>query len=353
MKHSSRILWVDLLKIISIFGVLIIHSAAPLLITYHKSSYDWWVGNLYDSLVRWCIPVFFMLSGMFVLDHVQRHSLRFFFRSRSVRIVIPFLFWSGLYFLWRIKVNGEPISVVKSLSLFFLEPAYYHLWFIYTLIGLYAISPVLGGYLKSASKKNKFAFVLLWFVFGSLVPTVESITNIKTYLSIETPGYIFYYAGYFMLGYILKDTNVRGWVLFALLLLFIAAFFSTAYGTYYMTVINNGGTFSDVFYNYYSVNVLLMSLCVYLIIKSITLPSFLANNHLLFSSVGLIAATIPGIYLIHAMVISFLKRGRLSNSLEMCDSAIGIPIFTLITFIISFCLIVVLKQLPFVKKIVP
>jgi surface polysaccharide O-acyltransferase-like enzyme len=355
MGYTRRVIWADLLKIFAIYGVIIIHSSAPYLVEYDKSEADWWAGNLYDSFYRWCIPVFFMVSGTFILEQVQKESVRHFILKRFKRIGFPFFLWSAFYFFWRISVNKEQISLTEALRLFIKEPAYYHLWFIYTLIGLYFLSPFIGIYLKYASKGNIRFFLLSWFIFGSLLPTVESLLSIETYLSIATPSSIFYYTGYFMLGYLLKSTDIKGRWLILLVLLFVTAFIFTVCGTYYLSVKAKDGRFTEALYEYYSVNVLTMSIPVFLIIKSIRWPDVLIEcktaNYFLHS----LALCIPGIYLVHAIVISVLKR-NVSQYMaidKVFNPWIGIPLFATFVLIVSFCIVYAIKQVPGLKSMVP
>lgn len=355
MAYASRVIWADLLKIFAIYGVIVIHSSAPYLVEYDKSEADWWAGNLYDSFCRWCIPIFFMLSGAFILEQVQKESVRHFLLKRFKRICVPFFLWSALYFLWRVSVNNEKISLTEILRLFIKEPAYYHLWFIYTLIGLYFLSPFIGIYLKHASKGNVRFFLLTWFIFGSILPTIESLFSIETYLSIATPSSIFYYTGYFILGYLLKSIHIKGRWLFLLVLFFITAFVFTAYGTYYLTVVLKDGHFTEALYEYYSVNVLIMSIPVFLLIKSIRWPDVLIECKTANFFFHSLAFCIPGIYLVHAIVLSVFKGNVLQYMAidKVFNPWIGIPLFAALVLIVSFCIVYAIKQVPGLKSLVP
>lgn len=355
MIDAKRVAWADILKVFAIVGVIVIHSSAPYLVEYEGSSSAWWAANLYDSVCRWCIPVFFMLSGTFLLEQVQKQSLRKFFLKRLKRICIPFFFWSAVYFFWRISVNHERISFTDILRLFVKEPAYYHLWFIYTLIGLYFLSPIIGVYLKHASKANIRGVMLMWFVLGSFLPTIELLFGIETYLSIATPSFIFYYAGYFVLGYLLKNVYVsRKWLVFLITIFFIALFF-TVYGTYILTVKVKNGVFTDVLYEYYSVNVLLMSIPVFLVFKSISRPFIIIENSKAKPFFHSLAVSIPGIYLVHAIVVSFFKRGILQFMVpdKGTDPWIAIPWFASIVLSVSFGLIYVIRLIPGLRSMIP
>lgn len=355
MIIKKRILWVDLLKILSIYGVITIHSSAPLLITYDKNHFAWWVGNLYDSLSRWCIPVFFMLSGFFILEQAQRDSLRQFYQKRFNRIIIPFIMWSASYFLWRILVNKEQLGFCKIFRLFVEEPAYYHLWFIYTLIGLYLLAPFMSKYLQYAGKRELSTFILLWFIFGSLVPTAEDLFKFSAYLSIGTPGGVFYYSGYFILGYILKNIRINGWKQISFCALFLFTFIITAYGTYYLTVKSNGGNLIDTFYEYYNTNILFMSLAVFLIAKSIKLPDVHTHHEMSLKLIHAVAACVPGIYLIHAMVLSVFKGDLLPLmfSETTFNPVFSIPLFSLLIFTVSLCLVYFMKHIPGLSCCIP
>ncbi|MGH8822038.1 MAG: acyltransferase family protein, partial [Rhodoferax sp.] len=63
----------------------------------------WWAGNVYDSLTRSSVPLFFMVSGATLLP--KQEPIRAFFAKRFIRIVPPLLFWS-IFYLWWLSYNG-------------------------------------------------------------------------------------------------------------------------------------------------------------------------------------------------------------------------------------------------------
>ncbi|NLG17642.1 MAG: acyltransferase family protein [Fibrobacter sp.] len=349
---SGRLLWPDILKILSIYGVVLIHSAAPMLTRYDSvGMQNWWVANIYDSLVRWCIPVFFMASGAFLIAKAGKESPGQFFMRRSRKIIVPFLIWSAVYFLWRIYLNGEDLQWTSFFSMLFREPIYYHLWFIYILIELYLLAPVLGVYVKSAGMKNQLYLLSLWFIFCSILPMLEIICGFQTILSIGSTVSFINYAGYFFLGYFLHDIKLKPVYLPFLFLLFALGFLATAYGTFYLSIIKGNGTFSGVFYEYYTVNVLAMSVSVFLIIKSI--PVFQVSSRGILT--GIIAACVPGIYFVHAIVIAVFKRNLLGFTLSESSlrPSIGIPVFALAVFGISLVITQIIKIIPGIRCAIP
>jgi len=353
--NNNRLLWVNLLKIASIFSVIIIHSSAPLLVKYNESGPEyWWIGNLYNSFSRWCIPVFFMISGAFLIEKAQKESLSRFFFQRFHKIFIPFIFWSGIYYLWRFYGNIEKISLYKFITLLLQEPVYYHLWFIYILIELYLLAPFIGVYVKSADTSNRLFFLAIWLMFGIVLPMLQSCFMFTSYFSFVTTGNVISYLGYFLLGFLLREYAAGKVVRFFFIVLFLLGFFLTACGTFYFTVIRNGGVFSDCFYNYYSVNVLLMSVSIFIFAKSSPVPDWIKNTRS-SNLITTIASAIPGIYLIHALVLALLKRGLpgIMMNETMYGPAVGIPLFTIVIFFISCIIVLLIRSIPILKHIVP
>ena len=355
MNNNNHLLWASILKIVAIYAVILIHSSAPLLVQFNEiSPQSWWIGNLYNSLSRWCIPVFFMLSGAFLIEKMTNSTPLHFYQRRFERVLVPFIAWSVIYLLWRIYFNNENLAITSFFKLFFQEPLYYHLWYLYVLVELYLFTPVIAAYVKNADLKNVIYFLILWFVFSSIVPLIEAVYKVSIWFSLSSSYSAFQYVGYFILGYILRNTVLKGSLLVLSFFALLFSFFVTAYLTTLFTW-RNDGQFIDLFYEYFSFNVFLMAMCIYLIAKSIRLPVFLTNFENRFHLTETIAACVPGIYFIHAIVIGILKRNYLGFHVSDITSftAIGLPLFSLMVFVGSFLIVSLLKQMPVIKVILP
>lgn len=357
MNSDKRLLWPEGLKIIAVFAVILIHSAAPLLIAYQRlGEIAWWIGNLYDSLARWCIPVFVMLSGTFVIDKAKGADLGRFLRRRGRRVVVPLLAWSAIYFLWRIHANHEELTFGDFFSLLLQEPAYYHLWFLYMLIGLYVLAPVVNTYMTNASPRGLLYLVGLWGIFGSVIPMLESHFGFVLYPLAGPADSVLRYLGYFVLGRMLRDvTPGSGWRM-PLTGVFLLGYSVTALGTYYLTVVRGAGIFNGLFYEYYSLNVLAMAVSILLVAKSFGLKA--ASIQARASGGGIlggVAACVPGIYLVHAMVIAILKRGMAGFAFSQTTfhPALGVPAFSFAVFGISLAFAFVIRRVPVLRWIVP
>ncbi|MBD3317911.1 MAG: acyltransferase family protein [Chitinivibrionales bacterium] len=352
---TVHLLWADSLKIIAMFGVVLIHSAAPLLIAYReRGPVVWWIGNLYDSLARCCIPIFFMLSGALLLNAAGRMPPGVFLRRRFRRIGIPFLFWSAVYFIWEKTFNRGGIPYLSFLGNIIREPTYYHLWFLYVLMGLYLIAPLLGIYVHTAGRRNKTYLLMLWLAFGSIVPFLELYFDTPVYFMASTPNSVFRYAGFFMLGHFLHHARrtARHRIIFAML--FIVGFAATLLGTYFVTVIEAGGTFNGVFYEYYSPNVALMAAALFMLWRRV--PKSVSDQPTSLKSriITMVAAGTPGVYLVHALVISILNRGIIGFALDqfILHPSLGVPLFAIIVFVVSLGIVSIMRTIPGMRELV-
>src|SRR5665213_1648897 len=88
--------WINNIRLIALYAVIILHSTAPLLMQYGKvSTSDWLMADILNAMVRFAVPVFVMVTGALLLH--RDYQLGDFLKKRLSRIVWPFLFWSLVY----------------------------------------------------------------------------------------------------------------------------------------------------------------------------------------------------------------------------------------------------------------
>src|SRR3712207_2098915 len=97
-SEKATTLWVDNLRIVAAFAVVVIHVSSGVMDEQATGSTNWWIGNLYNSMMRWCVPAFVMVSGLLLLDPSKNESIRLFYRKRTRRVLVPLLFWT-MFFL--------------------------------------------------------------------------------------------------------------------------------------------------------------------------------------------------------------------------------------------------------------
>ncbi|MFC2063832.1 acyltransferase, partial [Chloroflexota bacterium] len=159
--------WLNNSRILAIFVVLLAHSADVVIVTNQIGTYNWWIGNVYDILGRWSVPVFVMVSGALLLNPSRKEDLNTFYRKRLSRILLPILFWSVFYILITIRFGEYWLGHSPSFSSILMDLAagkpFFHLWFLYMILGLYLFTPFLRKIVENTTRKELRLFVILGF----------------------------------------------------------------------------------------------------------------------------------------------------------------------------------------------
>lgn len=364
---SNRNYAFDLLRALATVSVVALHASGPVLYSYGRiPAGEWWTANFIDSAVRYSVPAFLMLTGALLLPRVERTGS--FLKKRFARLLGPFLFWSLVYLAvalyFQPRGSGDWMSIVHRLQ----SGISYHLWYVYMLIGIYLILPVLQRWIAHAERRDQEYFLILW-----LVALFASQRFVAPYLPDFNLMYFSGYIGYPVLGnylnsYFREETpsgNRKGIALFLLLAGFLVTFFATGW------VSHTNHRFDQTFYEYLSFNVVAMATGVFLLV----LP---ANSEKTGSRTRVAIENISrysyGIYLSHVFVLklaTFLQWDLLvlklisyiqwdwltamasgsgatqSGTTAMAlHPAIGIPLLTVVTTLVAWGITRALHQLP-------
>lgn len=173
LKTDNRVVWVDWMRVAACFMVFVVHATEPFYLGGQGSQIlteaDAYWASLFDSLVRACVPLFIVASSY--LQFPLHYSSGEFFRRRVVRVLVPFVLWTAVYaFVW-----GEPAENFQNLMLNFNYSAG-HLWFVYMLIGVYLLMPLLSPWAERVSKRELQVYLGIW-AFTSLIPIIRDVVS--------------------------------------------------------------------------------------------------------------------------------------------------------------------------------
>lgn len=137
-QNSGLKNYISNLRNIATFAVILLHVTAPFVLQFNKISFaSWQLANLLDSMLRFGVPVFVMISGAVLLDRSE--PLSTFLSKRLKRVVLPFLFWSLVYFIFVYAGSFQKFSTLQLLQTLMnklLKGTYYHLWYVYMILGI-------------------------------------------------------------------------------------------------------------------------------------------------------------------------------------------------------------------------
>ena len=343
---SQRVASYDVLRVAATFAVVALHLSAQHWADTDIYSTAWQAFNLYDSLVRWTVPVFVMISGVFFLAGTQ--SLRQILRKNVLRIVTAFIFWSALYAAYAYFFNKCALST--AVTLFF--SGHYHMWFLFMIVGLYLIVPLLRPIAQNETLLRY--FLLLALVFNFLLPQLGALLSLfswplySSYLSLS--GMLYYhftlgFAAYFMLGRYLSRKELSPKAARWCYALGVAGLIVTVVMTSYAS--RRLDTATVLFYNYDSVGVLLMCLAVFVFARRhLNFPSLGEKGH---ARIRALSRWSFGAYLVHPLFIETFDQFLGVNTLS-CNAFFSVPLLTLLIGTLSFLVSALLSRVPIVNK---
>ena len=325
LAEKFHIVWLDIVRLIAMFAVVCCHCTDPFNFfpgtAPNIGEIKFW-GAAYGALLRPCVPLFVMITGALLLP--VRGEASTFYKKRIPRVLFPFLIWSVLYnlFPWitgLLGLNSQIIldffpyagedvmrqSFAVALEYILMIPLNFsilavHMWYIYLLIGLYLYLPIFSAWVEKASERAKLYFLLAWGV-TLLLPYYNEFA--ADYLwgtcSWNSFGMLYAFAGfhgYLLLGHYLRNLE---WSLTKTLSIgipmFAIGYAVTFFGFRHMTALPGcTDEMLELFFTYCSINVLMLTLPVFMIAKKIRVRSAMMKKALANLTVcGF------GIYMVH------------------------------------------------------
>jgi surface polysaccharide O-acyltransferase-like enzyme len=342
---------VDLIRTLAIGLVVLLHASNEALQASSVPMPYWWTALVYKSLSLSCVPLFVMLSGALLLQPDKLYEpIRVFLKKRFSRIGLAFVFWSMVYLAWGFFVYKVPLTldnVVLGIVKDLFTGAWYHFWFIYLIIGLYLITPVLRVIIANGNPRITRYLIALWFASVAVLPLVQLGFGYMLDAGVFVLGG---FIGYFVMGNYLQKITLRNALLYGVL---AASFVCTVFGTWLMTYPLSGLQQSNYFLGYLTVNVIVGSVALYLLLIKVK-PTWPGINHPLRPLVHAISNNTLPIFLFHVIILEIFERGLLGFKISYTTLSpiIEIPLLAVLTFLITLGLVLLMRRVPVLKKLI-
>ncbi|MCK1793563.1 acyltransferase [Pseudomonas violetae] len=340
--------WIHCVKAMAIVMVVILHITAPYHYRFNEMPvWAWSVVNFYEAIVRPCVPLFFMASGFLLLRFNEPASL--FFYKRLNRILVPLLFWTVSYVVWKIYYGGQRFVDFGGVAQMLMFPVSYHLWYLYAIIGCYLFLPILRKWTVGGERVLLWFYCCLWFFAVGVLPLLQKYFGLKNQIDMSyATGYI----GYFVLGYLLGTREYSVWHAAICAVVIVLSTSITGYLTSNLTLANEGVLVAD-FTAVLSPSVIVASAAWFIFIKYIIVEysKFLPGK--LYDFVISLSAASFGIYLIHVIVLDLVVGfyGQYFG-LEFEGLTWVIPFLSLIIILVSYSLVLMMARIKYLGRIV-
>lgn len=295
---KQRVFFFDLLRCVAAVAVIAIHVLGP----YREQLGviplgEWLTAVSVNSVSRWAVPVFIMISGALLLSDTRPFNLKYYVQRRLGKVFIPFVVWSVFYaYLSGWGASGFDSEVSQDvLANGWHHETYYHLGFFYYFIPLYLVIPFFQILVQKTDNTALFVLVMLWMI-----------TTAFFLFSFDGPwsNQYYLYSGYLLLGYVCyQNLPLDRSLVFGVTILGIAALVVTAVMVLSESMQENAYTVGR-WLSYKTLNTVLAATMIFMLGRYFGERLSGKAKQL----VGLISAHSLGIYILHPLFLWPMKN---------------------------------------------
>jgi len=348
--ETNRIIYLDIMRILAVFCVVILHVSATGFFRYPLYTTEWQVFNIFDSAVRFCVPLMVMISGALFLDPAKEIPVRKLYRKNILRVITAFLVWSAFYFIFLSGIlQGVIWSFDEFLGSFFTGQI--HMWFLYMIVGLYIIVPLLRKI--TPGKKLTEYFLIVALVFAIIIPAIMkadfplhgvfagNLENMNLYFILGFP--VYFVAGYYFSKYPVKKTiRMIIYILGVLSVIFTIVMTSYISRSAYSDYMPN-----DLLHDYLLPNTAITTLALFLFFKSRFEGKVFTESAI--KRISLLSKCSFGIFLVHVFfMVQFFML--LDFYRIIYNPAILIPVISVAIYACSFVVSFLLNKIPVLNR---
>lgn len=350
MKKPQYNFTIDVIRVIALSGVILIHTAN---VIYARLDFfggiNWWIANILNSAARISVPLFLLVSGSLLL--AKDTSFEPMLKRIATRLLLPLFIWTCLYALW----DGKDFSL-SAFSLPFLTIIFtgkiFHLYFLVILSGLYFVTPFLRSFLSQHPFSVHITLTRFLLILGALYGLLQFVLSrcsLENMFSLWIP-----YTGLFLAGYVFKEklaikTSIllAGYVTGLLITVGLNYVYYEAL-TKNVTLFSTPGCIAHYPDYFLSINVLLMSLCSYILLLKVPFEKLINTQGK--TIIKSIANASFGMYLSHLFLI-YLIDAKLHAFDYITPLWLALFLRCFVIFLLSYGLTVVAMRIPAIKYI--
>lgn len=198
--ESNRLAWIDYAKGLTIILVVYHHSFLTLVNSGVKVNS--WLINANLSVYSFRMPMFFMLSGVFIAKGLQKRGLRKYIFYRSKYLLYPYLLWTTIQVTSKLAFSEyihSPWSLESYLVIFYEPNATAQFWYLITLFNTAIVFAIFSYKLRLS----------IWhqFAFGVLLYMASPFLSFNSMIQDTTRFYVYLVFGSLVSNFILSERN--------------------------------------------------------------------------------------------------------------------------------------------------
>ncbi len=166
--RKERLYYLDVLRIVAMYGVIFIHSAGmSLFSTLDPGDGHYFIYMFITELAQGAVPLFLMISGALLLG--KNESYQTIFRDRISRMLLALIAFSFMWFVY-LNLTGEQHTIGEFFIRLITDEWCVQYWYIYLYIGYLLILPLLQTLAQNLEKKTFGIFLVIAFICIEILP---------------------------------------------------------------------------------------------------------------------------------------------------------------------------------------
>jgi surface polysaccharide O-acyltransferase-like enzyme len=348
-KSTERLFDLDFVRAIACCLVILFHASSDYVSKLDVNATNWWVSNIYNSLSCCGVPLFIMLSGALMFD---RDMNEFPLKRRLLKIAMLYLMASALYAIYHIFWS-EDFDLKPFLINTINGESEYHLWYLYLIISLYLITPIISG-VQNLSSRKIFAIISGILVLHNICIYADHFSGLEIrflYFKDDLWAYISYY----IFGYLAYRRWLSSWqksksAYFYSMLLWLLSLVSIILLTGFFSIAKHE-YIGEFFYENHNLLVGVMSSSLFVLLLLLA-DRVRAKYRSIFS---MIAGASLGIYIIHTAALEKSDEYLMTFFDEYLSAnwlGLRILVHTVLAFSISFMIIFSIRRFNPIRNLV-
>lgn len=358
----------DLVRFIATFAVVQLHIATPWLWRESDTQSAFWIVCLmFDTIGRAGVPIFLMISGALLLSHNEPYTD--FFRKRFTRVFVPLFFWTIVYEVHLVLQSYYQIAPEDRQGLWsylqhtelwwhqvlrnpFAGAVYDHLWFLYMIIGMYLVTPLLRKLVPVLSRTDQWYLLALWVFSDVVLPLAYNYWDFSLGFNIPivTPYLGFYLMGYYLMHYQFSKKQIRfTWIVF------VVSYIANVIFAWYDSDVHDK---MQVFWlSHHRPGIFIMAGSAFILLEHYAMHAFRNFSERKYKILAYMGGTTFGIYLLHPLIIEAFE-GIFMGVIGIYPPAIHvapfitIPVAAIIVTAITMGIVTLMQKTPVLKRFV-
>lgn len=158
-------------QVVCAFAVITLHTNGAFW-EFDTSGTYWFSANLIECLFFFAVPLFFMISGITLIDYQDKYTTAVFFKKRVTKTLIPYFIWSGIGLIYHYFMSHTVMGardIIYGLLNGKIVSVY---WFFIPLFCVYFSMPLFAAVEKSKQEVTLRYLLFVGIFVNTLVPFV-------------------------------------------------------------------------------------------------------------------------------------------------------------------------------------